>query len=102
MIEEKNEESTVVDIKYDESLRELLLLNGFTHKNILDICKSGVISCEVHHSKILSAAEDFKKTHKSGCIFSLPGSRRDGMIYVYYSPMSSDEIRRTIALKVFL
>lgn len=89
-------------IEYDESLKYLLLENGFNCDNILDICRSGLIRHTIDRNKILVAINDFLLTHKSGCIFMLPSKINIHNCHVYYSPMSSNEIRRVVALKIFL
>lgn len=98
--EESGGELTTAE--YDKSLKDSLLQHGFDCENILDLCRTGLLSCKIRRDRILVAVESFQKEHKTGCIFMLPSNRRDNSCYVYYSPMSSDEIRRTLALKAFL
>lgn len=88
--------------KYDPNLQKLLTNNHFTYKWMADICPPPDSRVNVvHKNSVKEMIENMEQTYENGCIFTLPGERRDGMMYVYYSTFSSDEIRKIVALKIF-
>jgi hypothetical protein len=94
-----NNDTTTTD-EYDELLQDFLLQNGCNIDNITDVCRSGVVRKVIDKRWILEEIRLWQA--KSGCLFTLPGKRRDNHCYLCWSPMSSNEIRRTVALKAFL
>jgi hypothetical protein len=92
-------------VKYDPDLTQLLIDNRFTCENMVDICPPPDSIVWIMHRNekmnFVNAMQDCKQD-QVGCIFTFPGNRRDGMMYVYYSTYTADEIRRIIALKAFL
>jgi hypothetical protein len=93
---------TIAFIEYDETLQDFLLQNNFNAGNIIDICKFGLLYRHINRRYISDFVKDNQNSNGIGCIFTLPDNREDDFCFAFYSPMSSDEIRRTVAMKVFL
>ena len=82
MATEEEKEEIISEAEYDPSLRKLLIDNHFTFKNIVDICpppNSKVARVSI--LKMDAKIQEGKGLYKTGCIFTLPGNRRDGMLY---------------------
>lgn len=95
-------------IEYDAELHELLVKNKFTWKNLPDHNFVFMIK-EAHYvsrqmSKVMAMIDSIRLINKgrSGCIFTLPGTRRDNHMYLYYSSLSKEGIRKIIQMKAFL
>lgn len=88
--------------EYDDTLGSFLLQNNFDASNITDICRTGLSIERIDRRDILEAVKKIQNNHKTGCIFTLPTDRRDNTCWIFYSSMASDEIRRVVAMKVFL
>lgn len=95
-----------MSVEYDESLREFLLKNGFTFKNIVDVCIiSGMAMQYVSRNDtrdLIKKMREHWSSDKSGVIFTLPGNRRDNHEYLCSTHMTGNEIRRIVALMAFL
>jgi hypothetical protein len=97
--------------EYDPSLTQFLIDNGFTTKLVPLIPREGswVLPADKRHpisQDLSSVIEELQREYGSegGCIFTLPGNVGLGPweTYVFYTPISSDEIRRRVANKAFL
>ena len=95
-------------IEYDVELHDFLLKNNFTYKNLPDHASTFMIE-EIQYvsreiSKVMTMVNSIRTINKgkSGCIFTLPGNRRDNHMYMYYSSLSKDDIRKIIKMKAFL
>lgn len=92
--------------EYDPSLRQFLLDNGFTFKNVIDVCiMSGMSMRYVSRNEtptLIKKAQELWPPDQCGVIFTLPGDRRDNHEYLCGTYMTGDEIRRIVALKAFL
>jgi hypothetical protein len=96
------EENQYIISLYDESLGEFILKNKFNSDSITDICGAIEIKVNIDRRNLPQVINEFNSKYSIGCIFVLPGKRRDGKCSIIRSLMSSKEIRRRIALKVFL
>ena len=98
----RNNAEIIPPIEYDQLLEDFLLENSIDASNITDICKTGLSTEHIIRKEILSTVKSLRVNKKIGCIFTLPTNRRDGSCWIFYSSMSSNEIRRMVAMKVFL
>lgn len=97
------------EAEYDPSLTQFLIDNGFTNKLVplIPLRGSWVLpadpKCPDCHN-VTDTVREMRQMFESGCIFTLPGNLGLGpwVDYVFYTPISSDEIRRKVALKAFL
>jgi hypothetical protein len=95
-----------MSLEYDETLRAFLLENGFTFKNVMDIgITNALVMRHIRRYDTQGTIASFQRhwpEDKAGTIFTLPGGRRDNMEYLYMTRMTSQEIRRIVAMKAFL
>lgn len=95
--------------EYDPSLTQFLIDNGITDKLVPLIPREGswVLpadpECHGCHD-VATTVKEMQQRYGSGCIFTLPGNIGIGpwSDYVFYTPLSSDEIRRRVAMRAFL
>lgn len=106
--EEEEEVNTgrISEAEYDESLQQLLVANGFNHKNITNLTSSPLTRYTTGVNNVLDFIAHirlvFKNDLKESCIFKLSSGRRDGKCFLFHTNLSSNEIRRRLELKAFL
>lgn len=88
---------------YDETLMPLLNAYRFNHLNIrtlIPVTEFFIFSkLDIPNSvKCIQEQEQYK----NGCIFTLSGGSSGGQIFLFHTAVSSNEIRRRLALKAFL
>jgi len=106
------EEKIIIDgAEYDPSLTQFLIDNGYDHGALVPLIpfNDSWVLCD-HPSKLEWMMSKINKNKQPGCIFTLPAKgffpddppERADWIVVVFAPISSDEIRRRVALKAFL
>jgi hypothetical protein len=110
MADDQKEEDKKPEI--DQSLGVFLMKNRFNIKNIhtilefhKEILNGNPIAFRMENTQlkfIPYVVNSQQELFTKGCIFILPSGRRDGKSYVIWSQLSSEEIKRIVALKAFL
>ena len=107
MTNDKKEEKATeqLTVEYDEKLEKLLMEHNFKHTNISEFF-TGISTrysyLHIHKDEVSERIEAMKKDMVNGCIFTLPGSRRDGMKYIYFVPISVKQMRRYLKMKALI
>lgn len=89
------------EAEYDETLTSLLLEHGFDYKNIYNLAIPVSRFYSSLHNLYMTI-NAIKRNLKGGCIFKLSSERENNMFFVFYTAVSSNEIRRRLKLKAFL
>ena len=106
---QKEEKEIIITPIFDESLRGFLLEHKITIKNVNSILNSndgiGLSYYKygnVSNFNMQAVITSFQTQLTGGCIFTLPGTRKDGKSCIIWSKYSSEEIRRIVKMKAFL
>lgn len=98
------------EAEYDPSLTQFLIDNGFSSGNLPPLIPAnGSLAYAGPSSEMMLHIYEIKAAQQTGCIFTLPAKgffpnylERIDWTVVFYTPISSNEIRRRVALKAFL
>lgn len=88
------------EVKYDETLISLLVMNGFNHKNISNLIP--VTRFYANARSIVKTLNMIRENFNSGYVFALSSGLKNGMFFYFHTFVSPDEIRRRLELKAFL
>lgn len=100
------------EVEYDPSLSQLLIDNRFDRGDISGILTDNGIAYAYKKSEKKKYMDVIRHDQQIGCIIILPwkgffpdvskNDPRTKWIVVFYSPLSTEEIRRRVDLKAFL